>query len=146
MKTLLLVDSSSEVAEVVFRANEGLATFESIVDVKNVDSAFVHLDGQAIDLILADLKLIVDDGFKLLRRIKQSEQTHGPVIALVGEADAGDIHLAIEAGVSDFIFKPLGQNELQHRISKSLTRRDASGDSQSLEFPWQFYQGSEHLF
>ena len=135
MKTLLLVDSSSEVAEVVFRANEGLATFESIVDVQDVDSALVRLTEQPLDLILADLKSVVDDGFRLLRLMKQSEHAHGPVIALVESADVADVQLAIEAGVSDFIFKPLSRDELGHRISKSMKRRGAVVESESIEFP-----------
>ena len=135
MKTLLLVDSSSDVAEVVFRANEGLATFESIVDVQNVDAASVHLTRQPAALILADLKFIIDDGFQLLRLMKSSPHMHGSVLALVDPSDVGDIGLAIEAGVSDFILKPLATEELVHRISTALRHRASLPESRNNEFP-----------
>jgi len=135
MKTLLLVDSSSEVAESVFKANEELATFESILDVATVDAAVEHLKNQRIDVMLADSRLIVDGGFQLLRTIKKSGQEHGPVIALVDINQVEDIELVIKAGVSDFVFKPLREIELKERIKSALSKPIAAAKGMGAELP-----------
>src|SRR5207302_1044106 len=63
--------------------------------------------GQALDLILSDIKMPELDGFALLERLKQNDATrHVPVIMVSGLDDLESVVQCIEQGTEDHITKP----------------------------------------
>ena len=78
--------------------------------------------GQIPDLILMDVQMPVMNGYEATRKIR--EMTGGqrvPIIALTAGNLKGEREKCIEAGMNDFIGKPLVQQKLLHLFRKWLT-------------------------
>ena len=77
------------------------------------------------DLILMDCRMPVMDGFEATRRIRENEKNqtlaHVPIIAMTGNAFDSDRQKCFEAGMDDFISKPVEPEILARKISSNLT-------------------------
>ncbi len=80
--------------------------------------------GNRPDLILMDVQLPVMDGLETVHRIRQNpELSRIPVIALTALAMPGDRERCLEAGMDDYISKPVGMKELLQLIASHIRRR-----------------------
>ena len=80
------------------------------------------------DVLVSDIGLPDEDGYSLIRRIRQREAEHGgllPAIALTGYARADDRTRALAAGFQAHVAKPLEPAELIAAIA------DVTGHSPS---------------
>lgn len=85
-----------------------------------------ELGRAAPDLILLDIMLPGDDGFRLLERLRgDSRYSALPVIMLTAKMSEYDKVRALDAGADDYITKPFGVMELLSRI-RAVLRRTAS--------------------
>jgi len=109
-----------------------------VVTVSNGQEAIDILDGQEFDLILMDCQMPVMDGFEASRRITKMKQDglvakDLPIIALTANAMKGDRQRCLDAGMSDYISKPVRKKELKEKIyywitNETITVKD-EGDS-----------------
>jgi two-component system chemotaxis sensor kinase CheA len=68
-----------------------------------------------------DIMMPESDGYETLRRIRQSvEHSSMPVIAVTAKAFKEDRDRCLEAGASDYIAKPVDENELVRVIRAAL--------------------------
>ena len=72
------------------------------------------------DLVVMDLGLPSLDGFELLRRIREEDQT--PVLVITGRKDAHDVLRCFNLGTDDFVPKPFEHRELIARVRAILRR------------------------
>ncbi len=76
------------------------------------------------DLILMDCQMPEMDGFEATRCIRQEESKalnpHIPIIAMTAATMQGDREKCIQAGMSDFIAKPVQQRELAEMLARWL--------------------------
>ena len=81
---------------------------------------------QPPDLIVMDMQLARLDGLDANRQIRQIRQTaHGatvPIIALTANACAADRVLCLDAGINDFVTKPVDPEALFAAVLKALSR------------------------
>jgi DNA-binding response OmpR family regulator len=82
------------------------------------------------DLVILDLGVPSLDGFEVLRRIREEEQT--PVLVLTGRHDAHDLLRTFNLGTDDFVPKPYQFPELLARV-RALLRRAKSGPVETAE-------------
>lgn len=83
---------------------------------------------RAYDLILMDCQMPEMDGYETTRRIREAEASRGdgrhiPIVALSANALAGDRDRGLEAGMDDYLTKPLRQPELVRVLSSVVSGR-----------------------
>jgi len=73
------------------------------------------------DLLLMDVQMPELDGLSATRRIRQWESTHGghvPIIAMTARAMQGDRERCLEAGMDDYLSKPIDSERLRQLVSR----------------------------
>jgi two-component system sensor histidine kinase/response regulator len=71
------------------------------------------------DVVLMDCQMPVMDGMEAARRLRQREQrtgVHIPVIAMTANAMEGDRERCLEAGMDDYVAKPINGRELIEKL------------------------------
>lgn len=89
----------------------------------NGSEALKLLAGKNYDLVLMDIHMPVMDGFETVMRIRQKEAPEGrhtPVIAMTANAMDGDRELCLDAGMDDYISKPIRKDELLLKIKNIM--------------------------
>jgi CheY-like chemotaxis protein len=89
--------------------------------VANGIEALEALERQHYDVVLMDIRMPEMDGLEATRAIRQRFPDNGPkVIAITAYALEGDRELCIEAGMDDYIPKPVKMEDLKAVLERSL--------------------------
>ena len=98
----------------------------TVTAVESVQEALQRLDEERPDVLVSDIGLPDDDGYGLIRRIRQQEAERGgflPVVALTGYARAEDRDHVIAAGFQAHVVKPVDPAELMAAIARITSRQ-----------------------
>ncbi len=76
--------------------------------------------GKKYDLILMDIMMPKMGGTETLKRLKEIENFNIPVVALTADAIQGKSNKYLEVGFSDYLSKPINEDELKKVLSKFL--------------------------
>lgn len=82
--------------------------------------AETFLAGQAVDLVMLDIRLPGKDGLTLTRELRVRSEVG--IILITGRNDEIDRIVGLECGADDYVIKPLNPRELVSR-AKNLIRR-----------------------
>ncbi len=91
--------------------------------VENGRAAVEAMAAGAYDLVLMDVQMPVMDGLEATRKIRAMEKQlggHTPIIALTANAMKGDREKCIDAGMDEYITKPIKPKDLLAAIDKIL--------------------------
>jgi CheY-like chemotaxis protein len=92
-----------------------------ITTVENGLEAVSEFKKQQFDIILMDIQMPLMDGYKatsIIRAIEMDQGTHIPIIALTAYAMSKDRDKCLEAGMDDYISKPIDLGLLMITIKK----------------------------
>lgn len=102
----------------------------------NGQEAIDKLGAGAFDIVLMDCQMPVLDGFAATKKIRSMEASRQvpdnkrlPIIALTANALKGDREKCIEAGMSDYITKPIDSAKLIALLSKYLSNGANGSDA-----------------
>lgn len=84
----------------------------------NGEAALMRMSASRYDLVLMDCQMPVMDGYTATRRWRESEATAGdgrhlPIVAMTANAMAGDRQKCLDAGMDDYLPKPVTRSELE---------------------------------
>ena len=90
-------------------------------------AALAHLNAHPCDLVLMDIQMPEMDGFETTRAIRKGgaeiRDRHIPIIAMTAHAMEGDRERCLEAGMDDYISKPISPEQLFDAITRHLVKR-----------------------
>ena len=107
-KTILIAEDSSVILNLTRKILE-LQKYK-IVLAKNGGEVLKQLESNAVDCVLMDINIPVKDGMQCTREIRAhaDPKIHTlPIIAITGNANNSSMDQFREAGVSDYLPKPL---------------------------------------
>lgn len=89
----------------------------------NGQEAIDALSLRTFDLILMDVQMPVMDGLEATRKIRQLPLLHHtPIIALTANASKADRENCLDAGMDDYLTKPIRKETLYNMLSRYLKR------------------------
>ncbi|KAF0100706.1 MAG: multi-sensor hybrid histidine kinase [bacterium] len=104
----------------------------TVAQVEDGKAAYERLAEGGVDLVLMDWQMPVWDGLTATRAIRDREAREGrarlPVIALTANVMPGFAETCREAGMDDYLSKPLQTEELARALARQLPGRAAAAD------------------
>ena len=92
----------------------------TITPVRDGREAFNTWSSQEFDVILMDVQMPEMDGLEATRSIRAEEQQtgrHVPIIAMTAHAIKGDRERCLEAGMDDYVAKPIRAQQLLEKLA-----------------------------
>ncbi|WP_400190481.1 response regulator [Hymenobacter sp. B81] len=120
-KTILIAEDSSVILNLTKKILE-LQKYR-IVSAKNGGEVVKQLEAQPIDCILLDINIPVKDGMTVAREIRQHADEkirQVPIIAITGNANNYSMDDFRQAGVTDYLPKPLDFDALVRTVKQHI--------------------------
>jgi two-component system sensor histidine kinase/response regulator len=86
--------------------------------VKNGLEAVEAIEQKNYELVLMDMQMPIMDGLEATRVIRQADVKQPVIIALTANAMPGDEQECLQAGMDDYLSKPVKVDELMNKLSK----------------------------
>lgn len=116
---ILIIDDEIMICEVIKEYGEEFEGY-SVDYALNSEQAIEHLSSNVYDAITLDIQLGAEDGFDVLKIIK--EKTTCPVIFVSAVHESKIVVDGLELGAEDYVKKPFDFTELFTRIKKIIER------------------------
>jgi two-component system, sensor histidine kinase and response regulator len=107
----------------------------STVAVNNGKEALEALARESFDLVLMDVQMPEMDGLEATRAIRAQEErtgSHVPIVAMTAHAMKGDRERCLEAGMDDYLSKPVQKAELLRVIQSATAGAHSAADPAPL--------------
>ena len=100
----------------------------TVLTAENGQVAVDILKDQLVDVVLMDCQMPVKDGFEATREIRQLNNSNATVtiIAVTANAMARDRDNCLEAGMNDYLSKPVKAHQIRQMLGKWLHNRKAA--------------------
>ncbi len=121
---ILVVDDNANMRRVI-RQILGSFSAENVVEAENGGDAMRILDDASVDLLITDHLMEPIDGLDLIRAVRAKDcgrNPYLPVIMLTGAADVALVARARDAGVTEFLAKPVSAASLYRRLEVVIDR------------------------
>jgi two-component system cell cycle response regulator len=116
---ILMVESGDLLAE---RLSQCLTAAGHRVQRVSTGAEALELGRQpGLDLIMVSLSLAGEDGLRLCSQFRSHDETrHVPILLILDEADLAQLAKGLELGVTDYLIRPIDQNELLARTRTEI--------------------------
>ena len=97
----------------------------------NGEAALMRMSASRYDLVLMDCQMPVLDGYAATRQWRENEAADGgvrrlPIVAMTANAMAGDRQKCLDAGMDDYLAKPVTRAELERCLHRWCGPREVS--------------------
>jgi polar amino acid transport system substrate-binding protein len=111
---ILVVEDNATNQKVIVLRLEKLGCYVQVAE--NGYEAVRAAETSAFDVILMDCQMPVMDGFEATARIRKLGGRHVPIVALTANAMDGERERCLEAGMDDYLSKPVRSDELLKKL------------------------------
>ena len=116
-RRILIADDEPHIRRILQTVLES-AGFEVDLRQDGTDALAAVQGGEHYDLILLDIMMPVMDGYEAMQRIRrQKKHVDLPIIALTANALPGDRERCLDAGMDDYLSKPVNRKQLQSTLA-----------------------------
>ena len=97
--------------------------YDDFDTVENGEQVLDALQNKQYDIILMDIQMPVMDGLETTRKIRSSQQSYNniAICAMTANAMHGDMEKCLNAGMNDYLSKPIDLTKLRSMLSKWIT-------------------------
>jgi len=115
---VLVVDDNEHMRQILQAMLRSLGC-QNVREAREGGEALDILQGFPADLVIVDYRMSPMDGLTFARRVRCPESTcrNVPIIMLTGHAEASRVAEARDAGVNEFLAKPLSASLLVQRLN-----------------------------
>lgn len=109
-----------------------------MVTVSGADGAYNQLKERSFDVILMDMEMPDIDGVgatETIRRLSDPQKANIPIIAMTANTRPEDVARCREAGMNDFISKPVNPDEIRAKIAPFAPKDKKTAQSVSAATP-----------
>jgi len=117
-KKIMVIDDEEQIRKLLVRILS--SSGYDVVTASNGKEALERLESVSVDLIMLDMNMPEMDGLSFLRRLKETNLTHVPVLMVSGEHNPDNIVESYKLGVYDFIRKPEQTEVMLKRVENGL--------------------------
>lgn len=119
-KRILLIDDQRSILSLT-KSILNEAGFSTIIDVKSGEEALRGAARVSIDMAICDWNMPGMSGLEILRAFRLKDETKNmPFIMMTGEVSVVRVKEAAQAGVSDYIAKPIQPKMLVEKVIKQF--------------------------
>ncbi|MBP6819224.1 response regulator [Ferrovibrio sp. MS7] len=120
--SVLVVDDNRFMRNIVANTLNGIGV-RSVAQADSVDQALEQLAEIAVDLVISDWDMGEKSGIELIRRIRANKSMRLlPIIMLTANTTRTNIFTARDAGVTEFLAKPISAQALYGRVVEVIER------------------------
>ena len=99
-----------------------------VVEATNGLEALRLLDRETFDLVMMDVQMPELDGIETVRALRAQERFRDlPIVAITAHAMIGDRERFLEAGMSDYVAKPLEETQFMKVLARYLRQPESAG-------------------
>jgi CheY-like chemotaxis protein len=120
----LVVDDHQPMREILKSLLYGLGV-RQIAEASDTAQAYELLSHGAFDMLLTDYDMDGGTGVELARRLRRSDLPNRriPIIMITGRTEGGVMLAARDAGIDEYLVKPLTAAALCQKVEATLARR-----------------------
>jgi len=142
LASILLIDDDRHVLDSM---SQWLREKNYRVDIaRDLASAMSQVDARSYELVLCDVRLGADDGFRMLEHCRQNYPAT-TVILITGYGTVETGVEALRAGAFDLLTKPLLDQELEMSIDRALSQREVLKENKQLKAQLDKQFGLENI-
>jgi CheY-like chemotaxis protein/HPt (histidine-containing phosphotransfer) domain-containing protein/anti-sigma regulatory factor (Ser/Thr protein kinase) len=119
----------------------------TILSAKNGSEATEVFANNRLDLVFMDIQMPGKDGYAVTREIREMESDRRtPIIALTAGIVKGEKERCMEAGMDDYLSKPVDEDYLIHKLSKWLSDKNIVSEIEKTDIDIENHFDKAHLF
>ena len=124
---IVLIDDDTSMAR-LFQYNLIKSGFECLI-AEGAEEGMKLIKSNPPDIIISDIMMPNDDGYELLKYIKNNPATESvPLIFLTAKAEFQEIQKGLEYGADQYLLKPFRMKDLITAVEIQLTNKNKVGD------------------
>jgi len=119
---VLFVDDSPTMRRIMSNSLQKIG-FTNLIEAEHGVDALKKLEGEKVDLILADWNMPEMNGEQLVKELKSAEAYKDiPVLMVTTRGTKEDVVTAVKMGVNGYVVKPFTPDVLKNKIMKALKK------------------------
>lgn len=120
----LVVDDNKPMRHLVVTVLKALGA-KNIVEAANGRDAFAEMSAYPADIVICDWNMAPMDGLSFTREVRSGEDSpnrYVPIILLTGHTELSRVRSARDAGVNEFLAKPISATSIYSRIRSIIEK------------------------